>query len=394
MYSAPAGATSTIDDVSLSVVATDRSVKANPLTIYGQLGKAQVASNNNLVAYSGFSMKNYLEQPYSANLDYGTGDFYYGFWGTFGGPGWDEYPWSRTTITPVVGDIQLRWSGSAQPILEYWNGSAWVIAVGYPTQVLGTQYHKIEVLRRSGVAYMYVDGAQVATAAFTGTVSSTSPFRVGNSLSPSSAGYSLSYHTGTLALLRSSATAPSADQIAYMYESERKLFESGAQCTIDGSSTAVTALAYDEISDLLHVGTSWGRSSFKGLARAYSEQTTNGAAITYAVNDSDLITVGATGAKLMLPPTVVRDELLRGYEQKKVFGQKLIGVDFDSVTSQTTFVLPLGFKTRSVTSAGNNMRMGASKDYTVNNDGFRDSVVFNVAPGNGVWINVQCTRKL
>ena len=390
---ATSGMTNTYNNISVIECAADRSVKANPLTVYGQLSKTQAASGNNMVAYSGFSMKNYMEQPYSANLDYGTGDFYYGFWGTFGGPGWDEYPWSRTSITPVLGDIQFRWGGSANPGFEWYNGSAWVGVVSTSSLYSNGPYHKMEVVRRSGVIYLYANGVQIATATFTGSVSSASPFRIGNSLSPSSTVYALSYHTGNLALLRTSATAPSADQIAYMYETERKLFEPGAQCTIDGSSTAVTALAYDEISDLLHVGTSWGRSSFKGLTRAYSEASSNGAAVSYACNDSDIIQVGATGAKLLMPPIAVRDELLRSYEQKKAFSQKLIGVDFDAITAQTAFVLPLGMKARSVTSNGNTMRLGSAKDYTISNDGFRDTVNFNVAPGAGIWVNVQCTRS-
>tara|TARA_R110000851_G_C12922822_1_gene550494 strand:- start:522 stop:791 length:270 start_codon:yes stop_codon:yes gene_type:complete len=67
--------------------------------------------------------------------------------------------------------------------------------------------------------------------------------------------------------MRLSATAPSAEQIAEIYHDERPLFQPGAQSTIYGASDAVTALAHDKGTDLLHVGTSAGRSVFSGLQR-------------------------------------------------------------------------------------------------------------------------------
>ena len=78
---------------------------------------------------------------------------------------------------------------------------------------------------------------------------------------------------GSLALFRISTTAPTANQIAKIYEDERSLFEPGARCTLYGSSDAVTALAYDEGTNLLHVGTSAGRSVFDGLVRVDNTTT-------------------------------------------------------------------------------------------------------------------------
>jgi len=72
---------------------------------------------------------------------------------------------------------------------------------------------------------------------------------------------------GSLALIRVSASAPSPEQIKKIYEDEKVLFQENAQATLYGSSDAVTALAYDEITDQLHVGTSSGRSDFQGLRR-------------------------------------------------------------------------------------------------------------------------------
>jgi hypothetical protein len=81
-------------------------------------------------------------------------------------------------------------------------------------------------------------------------------------------------------LFRTSATAPSPEQIAKIYEDEKVLFQENAQATLYGSSDAVTALAYDDSTELLHVGTSAGRSVFQGLRRVSNTTDAVGAAIS------------------------------------------------------------------------------------------------------------------
>ena len=81
-------------------------------------------------------------------------------------------------------------------------------------------------------------------------------------------------------LFRISATAPSPEQIKKIYEDEKVLFQEGAQATLYGSSDAVTALAYDDSTELLHAGTSAGRSVFQGLRRVDNTTTAVGAAIS------------------------------------------------------------------------------------------------------------------
>ena len=48
---------------------------------------------------------------------------------------------------------------------------------------------------------------------------------------------------------------------------EKYLFQPNAKATLYGTSDAVTALAYDTDTQLLHAGTSSGRSIFDGLRR-------------------------------------------------------------------------------------------------------------------------------
>ena len=88
------------------------------------------------------------------------------------------------------------------------------------------------------------------------------------------------YFKSNLALWRISATAQSEEQIAKIYNDEKHLFQENAKATLYGSSDAVTALAYDDDTELLHVGTSAGRSVFQGLRRVDNTTDAVGTAIS------------------------------------------------------------------------------------------------------------------
>jgi hypothetical protein len=70
----------TISDISVKEVVADRSYKAQGASIVGTLVKTQVASAAELVAFSGFSAANYAQEPFSADLDFGTGEWSVGAW--------------------------------------------------------------------------------------------------------------------------------------------------------------------------------------------------------------------------------------------------------------------------------------------------------------------------
>jgi NADP-dependent 3-hydroxy acid dehydrogenase YdfG len=85
---------------------------------------------------------------------------------------------------------------------------------------------------------------------------------------------------GSFALIRISGTVPSPEQIKKIYEDEKFLFQENAKATLYGTSDAVTALAYDDDTELLHVGTSAGRSVFQGLTRIDNTTDAVGSAIS------------------------------------------------------------------------------------------------------------------
>ena len=71
--------------------------------------------------------------------------------------------------------------------------------------------------------------------------------------------------------------------IKRIYEEEKLLFRKDAKCTLYGTSDTVTAITHDDTANILHVGTSSGRSEFRGLNRINNTTT----AVTSAIAASD-----------------------------------------------------------------------------------------------------------
>jgi hypothetical protein len=85
---------------------------------------------------------------------------------------------------------------------------------------------------------------------------------------------------GSLSLMRWTATAPTPEQIKKIYKDEKVLFQENAKATLYGTSDSVTGFSYDDDTELLHAGTSAGRSVFQGLRRI--DNTTDG--VTTAIS--------------------------------------------------------------------------------------------------------------
>ena len=88
---------------------------------------------------------------------------------------------------------------------------------------------------------------------------------------------------GKMALLRIGRGELTADIAKQIYDDEKELFVENAKCSLYGSSNLVTAQAYDSTKDILHLGTSAGRSDFIGLRRINNTTT----AVTTTISASD-----------------------------------------------------------------------------------------------------------
>jgi hypothetical protein len=147
--------------------------------------------------------------------------------------------------------------------------------------VSSTWRHFACVVSSSGTNHrIYIDGElDVSASVAAKNVSAATPLWLGIA-----GGYLAIPATYTsLALFRISATAPSPEAIKRIYEDEKVLFQENAKAVLYGTSDAVTALAFDDTTNLLHVGTSAGRSVFQGLRRV--DNTTD--AITAAISASN-----------------------------------------------------------------------------------------------------------
>ena len=271
-----------VDNVTVSsVVDQDRSVNGKDLGVLGTITKSAVATGADLVGYSGFSNStNYLSQPPNSDLAIGNSDF-------------SSVGWFKKTTSSNTGVIIYANDGSNQTFDVRVHTNMKMLAQitddGFSTrEIVSNQgstvndniWHQYHAVRRSNIMYLYLDGELLGS-------SSSVEANITNSLGVTIGAENLSGNAkafqGSLALIRFSKSAPTAAQVKKMYEDEKFLFQENAKATLYGSSDAVTALAYDEVTEQLHVGTSAGRSDFRGLRRINNTTT----AVTTAISAHD-----------------------------------------------------------------------------------------------------------
>jgi hypothetical protein len=281
--------TGSLDNVSLSLAGElDRSVNGKGLQVFGTITKSAVATGAELVAYSGWNdVVNNLYQPYNSDLDFGTNDFSIMLWANHpidaSANAHSTYiSHTQNGTPPTNGDWIFRTNGSDGYLTFYTHSGGTWYSTQYATSVpASTWYHTVAV-RRSGTMYLYIDGKEVANGSLNYNVDTTNGIRIGVRYGNTNS-YGYEDMKGSMSLLRISASAPSAEQIKKIYEDEKVLFQENAACALYGSSDSVTALAYDDSTNLLYAGTSSGRSDFQGLRRINNTTT----AVTTAISASN-----------------------------------------------------------------------------------------------------------
>lgn len=258
VFNGAAGGYAFLDDVSCRVSVEDRSVKAKGLAVYGSLTKSAVAPGAELMAYSGFSAANYLEQPYNSDLDFGTGDFCLMGWFNASVTGSSRVLLGRGFGSGSVLEVSIHATGKIQ---------FWISKDGYATSdmvdgpiLTDSADHLVCAVRRGGAIELWVDGTKYGQTTIVNSLASLS-----NTSAPCTIGKGAT--SIKLALWRATAYAPTADQIATIYNQERLLFQDNAKCLLGGSSNAVASLSYDPDTDRLAVATNNGVSYFTGLRR-------------------------------------------------------------------------------------------------------------------------------
>ena len=258
------------------------------LQTFGTVPKALVHHNGELVAYGPFTESNYLRQPYNSNLNFGSDAFSISVW---------LRPTANTPYMRILNRAQnvndRRWElytdNSVENLVFYTRDNAQYAYVNTDEHALplNTWTHVFAVREQNGDMKIYINGREDAyerigsskNPAIRGLTSTTADLLVGNATDWDSN----RPFNGQMALLRISATAPSTEQVKKIYVDEKKLFAENAKCTLYGTSDDVKTAAYDDTTDVTHVGTSSGRSDFNGLVRI--NNTTVG--VTSAISASN-----------------------------------------------------------------------------------------------------------
>lgn len=241
----------------------DRSVNNKSLAMTGIVQENSVANSSELMAYSGFTTTNYLEQIYNADLDFGVGDFCIMGWfkkidspqdvlvNRVGGPG-----------AYVLFDIVGSTANVAR--LTVSDGTTTASVNGITTGLVSDdKWHFIVAQRRSGKLDIYIDGVKDSVSIDASTINVTivdAPLYIGVLFDKTVAA-----NNTAMSLLRISAGAPTGAQIKEIYKSENQLFMENARCLLQGTSNSVKAMDYDESTKILTVCSTDHITKFNGL---------------------------------------------------------------------------------------------------------------------------------
>ncbi len=445
--------TSFVDNVSVKEVVADRSYKAKSANITGTLTKTAVASAAQLVAYSGFSASNYLREPYSADLDFGTGEWSAGAWV------------SIPTANAAAGVIASRAHSSGAYItlgIDATNKLTATAFDGTTTRTVTTTaaYNTASWLKvranytTDGSLALLVNGQEVAVtrgAPLLTLNNSNAVLTIGNSYAADAP------FPGSIALLKLSATVPTPEQSVWMYEQEKQLFRDGAQCCLPDSG-AIVDLTYDDATDKWIAVSATNESEWSGLVRTSVTAVPAGSYTkASAASGVQLLARSTTspGVDITIPAYGLREELVKRAESAARLARNLVPFDYvggftasttngsTSITSVaglsypvsyigarvtgsgipadtvitavsgttiylskaatatatgvqisfTDFILPVGYEAKAVLSAGSVKTEGSTKDYTRLFDGFRETIRFGTAPGYQAAVQIQATRS-
>ncbi|MFC5358048.1 hypothetical protein [Azospirillum himalayense] len=315
----------------------DRSYKNKPLTVYGTLARNPVAVGAEMMAWSGFSASNYLEQPYNADLDY-AGDFFFAAWANFTVAGGMAVRRGNPGAITTGPRVSITGNGAKMRFTAN-DGTTGASVDTADIQAAG--WHLVLFCRRGATLEAWTDGGlSQSAAAPTGTLANAAAVtRIGCELDGTNVWNSLA-----IALLRSGAYAPTPAQIRKMFADEAPLMQDGARCLLGGTSNIVTALGRCPLTGRVPVGTGDGVSIFSGLRRvSYLDE------VVLAATTSDTIrSVSLCGGTLLIGTAAevgVVQDAIGGKEAILAGGPRPVGGGF-TARGVTTDATPLDLAPR------------------------------------------------
>jgi hypothetical protein len=267
-------------EISVKEAEQDRSVGRTGIQAFGTVTKSAVATGADLVSYGPFSTSNRLRQPYNSDLNFGTNDFSIILW---------MYNTGSTVHQTLVGRDSREFSVDILDdanhnrkfrIYSFDNGNSLQSFDSNDDPFpLNTWSHVCVNYTGGNTVAVYVNGVLNKSGTLNYDINDTS-YGLNIGCRNTGGTYAHAADATKLALVRISGSAPSEEQIKKMYQDEKMLFQENAKATLHGTSNGVTALAFDDDTDLLHAGTGDGRSDFQGLRRINNTTTAVTTAIT------------------------------------------------------------------------------------------------------------------
>jgi hypothetical protein len=263
---------------------------------------------------------------------------------------------------------------------------------------------------------------------------------------------------GSIALLKASATVPTAEQSVWMYEQEKQMFRDGAQVTLPDAN-AIVDLTYDDLTDKWIAVSATNESEWSGLVRTSVTPSPAGSysktVATSGVQMHARTTVNP-GVDVTIPAYNMREELLKDAESASKVNSPVVVFDYaGGFTANTTinttsianvagitypvsyigaritgtgiptdtfilgvsgttlylskpatatgtavqiaftdFILPVGFTAKMVSIAGSEKQEGSTKDWTRLYDGFKETIRMGVSPSNTAWVQIQAVKEI
>lgn len=232
------------------------------LQVFGTVTKTPVAPGADLLGYGGFNSSSVLLQPEISHLPSnspGCVMFWYNAEGVNTGNVLEMQP---RTYRPMFVEFN---GGNSIELLSSTNGSSWTTSQRWTVPMTGWNF--MCIVGDGTEFHCYVNGEKAVNVYSNGNNGLFGTIVAGDGLRIGSRDNSVNIYTGELSLYRISASIPSMKQIKKIYRDERELFNDNAKCSVYGTQDTITALAYDDVKEELHIGNYQGRSVFKGLRR-------------------------------------------------------------------------------------------------------------------------------
>lgn len=289
-----------IDDVYIQRIDEPRTKDGTPFLILGDgISKTPVAPGADLVAYSGFNAASYLRQPHTGDLEVGTGAFTTMGWYkcTSNNSAYRTLVYANT-VRPTQGTISTGhegWQILINPnnqIYYYIYGPSNDAAVTHSSVTNDGNWHFFcAVTSANNNHKLYVDGVLAGTDTTTVGNLNNSKRQVQLGSYPGTGNtdttQSFPFSGGHLSNIRIAKSAITDKEVKRIYEDEKQLYQANAKASLYGTSANVIAIDYDSDTELLHAGTTEGRSVFKGLRRV--DNTTTSVDITISASNGMVV---------------------------------------------------------------------------------------------------------